>query len=247
MGTPDYLSVLLATFIVDVAFFVVQFFDLKINILKFRLGRILRFYKPGLDVVIFSYSKFVFGGGSKLAIFHVFGSVYAGTYALSWQIITMTSIIFSQLVKVWRNEITEMLSNGDNKGAFDRFNYMICIYLFMSVIIALAVFISMGFITEHYGDSFSNIEAFLFAILFYVPVTGFDYALSVISIATNQTHTLRSVYVRAFFVTSSVYLLLFLFNQAGLYDSSPVYIVYSMTICHSFTLLFVYLKIKNCS
>ncbi|NOI24014.1 hypothetical protein F0243_12525 [Vibrio mediterranei] len=202
-------------------------------------------YKSGFNILSFTMSKYIFGGGSKIAIFHTFGAAVAGSYALAWQLVTLISILFTQIVRVWRLEITNKARDRDLSGALKSCHHMMSFVFVISIMTGICVFIGLDYVLPYYNADFPDVRGLIIALLVYLPVIGFDYSVSVIAIAVNKTKLMRFVYFLIAIFTAVIYYLIFVAKKYDVVNMQPEYFIFSISLCHLMALSVIYYNISR--
>ncbi len=198
-------QIIVIMFIYDFLSFVFQIYDREIHV-KFNYNNYKKIIKSGSTILLFIFSKMCFGSGLKLFVFEKYGNLQAGVLALSWQLITLSSIIFTQLTKVYRLTLNESVS----KRNYTIFKSTIFKMLTISFSISIFIIIIVYFLSEYFeiyflDESFEGIHIILIVLSFYIPVISLEFVIIQVAIALNISNILKNTYVSLGFLISLVY------------------------------------------
>lgn len=239
----SYEAVVLVTFFVDLISFLFQCMILRAKVKLLSVKEVFTLYKSGFNIISFSMSKYIFGGGSKLVIYHTFSAAVAGSYSLAWQLVTLVSILFTQVVRVWRIEITTKVTEKNFRGALNSCYQMMIFINLICLVVGICVYFGLDLILPYYNSDFPDVRRLILSLILYLPVVGFDYSVSVLAIALNKTKLMNFVYFFIAIFTVLIYWFLYYLDISGLLYIQPVYFVFSIVLCHLIALFTIYFYI----
>lgn len=153
-------------------------------------------YKVGLFVLVFSMSKFSFGGVTRILIFNQLGEEQMGVFAAAWQFVPLSTLYFAQTTKTWRLQITRALKEGDTDGFLKNLKALTLVVMVPSLLAAILFWLFgdriIGLLlSSAYWDA-SFLMPFIGA---YFLVVGFDSILLLLAIASSKAMLAGVIYV----------------------------------------------------
>lgn len=109
----------------------------------FDLGVISRVYRESAAALVFSVSKFAYGGFTRLFIFNAIGAVAAGEFAAAWQFFILSTLYFAQVERAWRMPLVLSIRERD-KALFHKHTTETFLFLVLPAMLAATVFWYFG-------------------------------------------------------------------------------------------------------
>lgn len=198
MGFKSVNSIFTSIFVADIAFIAFQIKLLRVDFFSNRISikDLFKLYKNGLHVILYTYSKYAFGGGSKIALFHSFGAAFAGGYAVAYQFITLSSIVFSQVIRIWRVQIVDAYKRNNIDLFKKKTKQLFFILWVLGILIASFVYFGSEWMVKNFlGNSFVDISKYTKWVAFYIPLIAIEFGICSIVIAVEKYHILRKAFM----------------------------------------------------
>lgn len=173
-----------------------QHFENRTTKISFRCKGLFNVYKEGLFVLVFSLSKFAFGGVTRLLIFNQLGGELTGIFAAAWQFVPLSTLYFAQTTRTWRLRITEALRDGDSYR-FSQNLKALTLFVMVPSLLAAIVFWVFGhtiiglLLTSEYRDA-GSLMPYIGA---YFLVVGFDSVITLLAIANSRAMLAGLIYL----------------------------------------------------
>ena len=192
-----------------------QYIENQAMKISFRRHGLLNLYREGFFVLVFSLSKFAFGGVTRLLIFNQLGGERMGIFAAAWQFVPLSTLYFAQTTKTWRLRITEALRDRD----FDEFAQnlkALAFFVMIPSLLAATMFSVFGntiiefLLTSEYHDA----GPLMRYIGIYFLVVGFDSVVVLLAIANSKAKLAAKIYLISGAVT--IFVCFFMGEDQGL-------------------------------
>lgn len=173
-----------------------QYIENRTTKISFQCKGLFNVYKEGLFVLVFSLSKFAFGGVTRLLIFNQLGGERMGIFAAAWQFVPLSTLYFAQTTRTWRLRITEALRDGDSYE-FSQNLKALTLFVMVPSLLAAIVFWVFGhtiiglLLTSEYRDA-GPLMQYIGA---YFLVVGFDSVIVLLAIAKSKAMLAGMIYL----------------------------------------------------
>lgn len=173
-----------------------QYIENRTTETSFRWQGLFNVYKEGLFVLVFSLSKFAFGGVTRLLIFNQLGGAQMGVFAAAWQFVPLSTLYFAQTTRTWRLRITKSLRDRDSYE-FSQNLKALTIFVMVPSLLAAIVFWMFGntiirlLLSSDYRDA-GSLMRYIGA---YFLIVGFDSVIVLLAIAISRAMLAGMIYL----------------------------------------------------
>ena len=173
-----------------------QYIENRTTKICFRSKGLFTVYKSGLFVLVFSLSKFSFGGVTRLLIFNQLGEAQMGVFAAAWQFVPLSTLYFAQTTRTWRLRITESIKDGDSYEFSQNLKALTLFVMVPSFLAAIVCWVFGPSIIDFLLSSdYRNAGSLLPYIGVYFLVVGFDSIIVLLAIAYTRAMLAGMIYL----------------------------------------------------
>lgn len=182
--------------IVQLASLIYQYIDRRVHNIHLNWWGLFKVYNEGLFVLVFSMSKFSFGGITRIIIFYRLGDGYLGLFAAAWQFVPLCTLYFAQTTKTWRLRINESLRARD-AFAFSRNLKGLAFFVMVPALVGAVTFSVFGtrIIEFILSDQFKDAAPLMPYVGAYFVIVGFDSIVLLLAIAMGRSTLAGVVYL----------------------------------------------------
>ena len=170
--------------------------------------KLVQFWRIGSPVLIFSLSKYMYGGGVRIAIQSSLGYSALGNYSAAWQFVPIVSLFMAQITKSWRFKITQTIHDV-NLHEFKLAVRSMCLYAFLPIAF-LSLLLAVGgpaLFARLFSPEFSMAPHLIPWICIYFLVVAADVMNSMLWIALGRVKQLGlTFFLAAFFCFAILWL-----------------------------------------
>lgn len=153
-------------------------------------------YLNGVWLLVFSISKYSFGGISRIIIFSKMGDASLGLFAAAWQFVPLSTIYYSQAIKAWRLKITECIDRGEFYE-FKSFLMSLSLSVFLPAFLGFAVFFAFGhsILGALFDASFGSAADLMPYVGAYFIVVAADTVVLLLAVAIKKSGVTSIIYL----------------------------------------------------
>ena len=225
-GEVSILKIVAALLISTVGSLIVQVWGHRSDLVEKKPTRsILPLWKDGVPLVMFSLSKYVYGGGTRVAIKIGIGYAALGGYSAAWQFVPIATLFLTQVAKIWRLGLTRAIHER-NKSNFKALVARTCATILMPMaLLGIAFFVlGSGLVNLIFSNEFSGALPLVPWISIYFVVIGFDVINSMLWVALGKVRAFSLIFC---FFGSICALVLYLWrHEFGLIDFIKVAVAF---------------------
>lgn len=216
IGSNYLLLVFLSLFTIQTLSIAFQYKENKEIPIIFSPKSFSKIYLEGFFVVVFNLSKYVYGGGIRMIIFHQLGSSTLGIFSVAWQFIALVTLFTSQVVKASRLQLTLSIKSRNKKNFIKQ-----CIFFTLvstlPMLVLFVIFYQFGglIIRQMFVEEYWGAISFMPYIGAYAIILGIDSCISAFAFALSISRITCLTY--SFFSVTALVISLWGFNNPTLY------------------------------